>query len=126
RASAGQPPKPLLPILLLGSGINSGTVTLGVMGAEVGGVVRQGNYTVFGSDVNLASRLEGYSGRGRICISHATYELLQRDAPDLAETCIELPPAHLKGISSEVRVYEVPWRPPGSPSLDEEFGLKPK
>jgi len=32
----------------------------------------------------------------------------------------------VKGISVAVKIYEVPWRPPGSVSLDEEFfGKKP-
>jgi class 3 adenylate cyclase len=30
------------------------------------------NYTVFGREVNLASRLEGVSGHGRIVISETT------------------------------------------------------
>jgi class 3 adenylate cyclase/CHASE2 domain-containing sensor protein len=121
RAASGLPPKPLFPILLLGSGINTGVVTVGLMGSETQAGVHQGNYTIFGREVNLASRLESVSGRGRIVISEATYSHLQRDDPALAATCIPLPDATVKGIRSAVKVYEVPWRPPGSPSLDEEF-----
>ena len=115
--SAGRPPEPMLPILLLGSGINTGMATVGLMGSAA----EMQNYTVFGREVNLASRLESASGRGRIFIGQATYEHLRRDDPALAATCVELPPRDLKGFRSAVKAYEVPWRPPGAPPLDEEF-----
>jgi class 3 adenylate cyclase/CHASE2 domain-containing sensor protein len=117
RAAAGLPPRPLLPLLMLGSGINTGLATVGLMGSEA----HISNYTVFGREVNLASRLEGLSGRGRILIGETTYAHLLRDDPALAATCVELPPVTVKGIRTAVKVYEVPWRPPGAPPLEEEF-----
>ena len=117
--AAGRPPKPMLPILLLGSGINTGMATVGLMGSAA----EMQNYTVFGREVNLASRLESASGRGRIFIGQATYEHLRRDDPAMAATCVELPPRDLKGFRSAVKAYEVPWRPPGALPLDEEFAL---
>jgi class 3 adenylate cyclase/CHASE2 domain-containing sensor protein len=121
RMSSGLPPKPLLPILFLGIGINSGIATVGLMGSAFKNVVRQGNYTVFGREVNLASRLESVSGHGRILIGQTTFELLRRDAPDLASTCLLLPAQKLKGISAAVTAYEVPWRSAGAPPLEQEF-----
>jgi class 3 adenylate cyclase len=109
----------MLPILLLGSGINTGMATVGLMGSAA----EMQNYTVFGREVNLASRLESASGRGRIFIGQATYEHVRRDDPALAATCVELPPRELKGFRSAVKAYEVPWRSPGSPPLEEEFCL---
>jgi class 3 adenylate cyclase len=119
RVSAGLPPKPMLPILLLGSGINTGMATVGLMGSAA----EMQNYTVFGREVNLASRLESASGRGRIFIGQATYEQLLRDDPALAATCVELPPRDLKGFRAAVKAYEMPWRPPGAPPLEEEFPI---
>ena len=108
RAAAGLPPQPLLPTLSLGSGINTGLATAGLMGSVAAESL---NYTVFGREVNLASRLEGASGRGRVYISEMTYQHLRRDDPVLAATCIELPePLKLKGFAAAVRVFEVPWR----------------
>jgi class 3 adenylate cyclase/CHASE2 domain-containing sensor protein len=121
RAAAGQPALPLLPILFLGTGINTGIATVGLMGSASQAIVRQGSYTVFGREVNLASRLEGLSGRGHIFISQSTYEHLLRDDPALASSCLALPPVSVKGIRTAVQVYEVPWREPGSPPLEEEF-----
>jgi class 3 adenylate cyclase len=109
----------MLPILLLGSGINTGMATVGLMGSAA----EMQNYTVFGREVNLASRLESASGRGRIFIGQTTYEHLRRDEPDLAATCVELPPRDLKGFRSAVKAYEVPWRSPGAPPLEVEFSL---
>jgi class 3 adenylate cyclase/CHASE2 domain-containing sensor protein len=106
RISAGLPPKQMLPLLLLGSGINTGMATAGWMGSAS----ETKNYTVFGREVNLASRLEGLSGRGRIFISEATYKHLVRDEPELAATCVLQPPQKVKGIAATVNVYEVPWR----------------
>ena len=68
------------------------------------------NYTVFGRDVNLAARLEGLSGRGRILIGEATYRAIMRDDPSLAGTCRELEPATVKGFRTPVKVFEVPWQ----------------
>lgn len=102
---AGLPPKPMHVPLQLGSGVNTGLVTVGLMGSDQHGF----NYTVFGREVNLASRLEGVSGSGRIIVSQATYLHLRRDAPELAATCKELAPEKVKGFREAVRIYEVPW-----------------
>jgi len=108
RLSAGLPPKPPLRALQLGTGINTGLVTVGLMGSDV----HQYNYTVFGREVNLASRLESVSGSGRIIISDTTYNHLRREDPALASTCIEMLPVTVKGIRDAVRIYEVPWQTP--------------
>ena len=106
RRATGQVLRPLLPVLTLGSGINTGMATVGLMGSDAHIL----NYTVFGRDVNLASRLEGVSVRGRIIISEATWQHLHRDDPKLAATCVELPAVEVKGFREAVRIYEVPWR----------------
>ena len=104
RAAAGLPPLPALMLLNLGSGINTGMATVGLMGSDTHLL----NYTVFGREVNLASRLEGLSGRG-IIISHSTFEELTKLAPELAAQCLELPPAAVKGFREPIRLYEVRW-----------------
>jgi class 3 adenylate cyclase/CHASE2 domain-containing sensor protein len=121
RISAGLQPRLLLPILLLGSGINTGIATAGLMGSA--GETK--NYTVFGREVNLASRLEGLSGRGRIFISETTYAHLLRDDPELAATCTAQPPQKVKGIATAVNVYEVSWRTAGATSANEEPAPNP-
>jgi class 3 adenylate cyclase len=92
--------------LQLGTGINTGLVTVGLMGSDQHIL----NYTVFGREVNLASRLEGHSGSGRIIISDTTYNHLLRASPALAATCVELFPVKPKGFLHPVRIYEVPWQ----------------
>ena len=106
RLSAGLPPKPPLPTLALGTGINTGIMTVGLMGSDAHIL----NYTVFGREVNLASRLEGVSGRGRIIIGEATYKIIQTSDPALAATCVEQEPTKPKGFQKAVRNFEVPWQ----------------
>jgi class 3 adenylate cyclase len=114
RLSAGLLPKPMLPILALGTGINSGTVTVGLMGSDAHIL----NYTVFGREVNLASRLESVSGRGRIIVGETTYQQVLRDDPALAATCSEQEPTKPKGFHKPVRNFEVPWQLPSGKSAD--------
>jgi class 3 adenylate cyclase/CHASE2 domain-containing sensor protein len=120
-AAEGKPTLPPLALLVVGTGINTGVVTVGLMGSD-----EQANYTVFGREVNLASRLETVSGRGRIIISETTLaEILQDDAT-LALSCKALPPVQVKGIRQSVKIFEVPWRegdsaaakPPESPPAE--------
>ena len=106
RVAAGELSLSMLPILSLGSGINTGTVIVGLMGSDAHIL----NYTVFGREVNMASRLESLSGRGRVIIGEATYNDLKRDDPALAATCVEQPPTMLKGFRTAIRNYEVPWK----------------
>jgi class 3 adenylate cyclase len=105
RLSAGLPPRPPLHALQLGTGINTGLATVGLMGSDAHIV----NYTVFGREVNLASRLESISGSGRIIISNTTYGHLLREDPALAAMCIEMPPVTVRGIRDAVQIYEVQW-----------------
>ena len=112
RLTTGQPMLSRLPVLSMGTGINTGMVLAGFMGSEAHIV----NYTVFGREVNLASRLEGISGHGRIIIGEGTYLALQRDDPELGKTCVELPARVVKGFRDRVRIFEVPWHAPASPS----------
>jgi class 3 adenylate cyclase len=86
----------------------------------MGSAAKTRNYTVFGREVNLASRLEGLSGRGRIFISEATYNHLLRDDPALAATCISQPPQKVKGFAATINVYEVPWRLPTDPPVSSD------
>jgi class 3 adenylate cyclase len=116
RAAKGLPPESPLALLSMGTGINTGVAIMGLMGSEADRL----DYTVFGREVNLASRLEGLSGYGRIIISHSTWLALQRDDPELAALCVERLPEDLKGFRTAVKNYEVLWRPdsgPEDPSL---------
>lgn len=117
RVARGDPPLLLVPELALGIGINSGTAIVGLMGSEA----HIFNYTVFGREVNLASRLESVSGRNRIIISPSTKAELERLDPELAALCQPLPPVQLKGIAGDVEIYQVLWRadvptPAGQPA----------
>lgn len=107
RLAAGERPLPELPLLALGSGVNTGMATAGLMGSVEADSL---SYTVFGREVNLASRLEGASGYGRIFISESTLKHLKRDDPQLAASCVPRDPVQLKGFSGPVSIYEVPWQ----------------
>jgi adenylate cyclase len=115
RAAQGLPEVAPKPLLSMGTGINTGSAVVGLMGSDE----HQLNYTVFGREVNLASRLEGHSGHSRIFISEATYQSLVRDDPALAAMCVERPPADVKGFRHAVRNYEVMWRTPDLPEEPE-------
>jgi len=116
RAAAGKELLEELPLLALGTGINSGTAIVGMMGSEAHII----NYTVFGREVNLASRLEGVSGHSRIIIGEATFRQLAEHDMELGALCVEQEPVTPKGFSQAVRIWEVPWKsflPPGTPEL---------
>jgi len=95
----------LLPVLHVGSAINSGCVTVGFMGSES----NISNYTVFGREVNVASRLEKHVGPDRVVLTASTFEEVRKHAPELADTFIRLEPLKLEGVPAPVQVYEVPW-----------------
>ena len=123
RVAAGQEPLNELPLLDLGTGINTGTAVVGMMGSEA----HIFNYTIFGREVNLASRLEGVSGHSRIIIGEATFRDLEKFEPELAALCVEQQPVTPKGFANAVRIWEVPWKhflppttagaPAGEPTL---------
>lgn len=81
-------------------GINTGTVILG----EVGSGGRR-DYTVIGSEVNKAQRLESAAEVGSIYISRETFKRLNQS---LSEFQWEpLPPIKVKGIQEEIAVYRI-------------------
>jgi adenylate cyclase len=53
-------------------GINTGFCTVGNFGSE-----DRMDYTLIGSEVNLAARLQSHADRGGILIAHETYSLVQ-------------------------------------------------
>jgi adenylate cyclase len=106
RQERGQPVLPMLPVLALGTGINTGVALAGLMGSSE---VDSMSYTLFGREVNLASRLEGASGRGRIFISQSTLRHLQACDQELASKAQPVEPVILKGFSEPVPVFEMPW-----------------
>ena len=78
-------------------GINSGYVTVGNFGAE-----SRMDYTILGTDVNLASRLEAQARPGRILLSESTWELVRERV-----ICRNMGEVEVKGFNRPIPVYEV-------------------
>jgi adenylate cyclase len=79
-------------------GINTGEVVVGNMGTP-----KKLAYTVLGSDVNLANRLESNAPVEGIMISRRTFDLLQGHVQTLPHD-----PVLVKGLSTPIEVYTVP------------------
>ena len=113
RARRGEESLAPLPVLSVGIGVNTGLATVGLLGSEAHIL----NYTAFGREVNVASRLEQIAGRGRILVTEAVRRALQCDDPALAAACVELPPVMLKGLHAPVKHFEVKFQlPPPTPN----------
>lgn len=86
-------------------GINTGDVVVGNMGSE-----KRVDYTIIGSSVNLAHRLEENAPLEGILISHATYEELAKHNYKDRVGDIQITSyggIRVKGLSEEIKVYEV-------------------
>jgi adenylate cyclase len=78
-------------------GINTGYCTVGNFGSE-----DRMDYTIIGSEVNLASRLQSHAELGGILLSHETYSLVKDHIMAEERTAIQA-----KGIAKPVRNYAV-------------------
>ena len=87
-------------------GINTGPVVVGNMGSA-----RRLSYTVLGSNVNLAQRLESNAPVEGIMISERTYELVRNEV-----STRKLEPVKVKGLEQPIAVWEVLVDEPEAPS----------
>lgn len=78
-------------------GINTGYCTVGNFGTE-----QRLDYSILGTEVNLASRLESAAPAGEILVSHETYSLVKDSI-----YCEERGTVTVKGFSHPIRVYSV-------------------
>ncbi len=78
-------------------GINTGYCTVGNFGSDA-----RMSYTIIGSQVNLASRLESSSEPDNVLISHETYSLVSHKY-----YCLEKEGIMVKGIDHPIKTYQV-------------------
>lgn len=86
-----------LPEVAIGIGVNTGEVVVGNIGSE-----RRAKYGVVGHNVNMASRIEAFTGGGQILISEQTH-CLCGDLLDIRDE-FEVRP---KGFDHEITLYDV-------------------
>ena len=78
-------------------GINTGYVTVGNFGTDT-----RLDYTILGTDVNLASRLESAARPGHILVSQATHDLIKERI-----LCRNMGDIQVKGFNRPIPVHEV-------------------
>jgi class 3 adenylate cyclase/HAMP domain-containing protein len=106
-----------LPRLTMGIGVNTGSVVVGNIGSE-----RRTKYSVVGSDVNFASRMEAFALAGQVLISATTYSRVRH----LVEVVDSLQ-VEMKGVPGRATLYDVRgigapyniWLPDKSEQLKE-------
>jgi sigma-B regulation protein RsbU (phosphoserine phosphatase) len=86
-----------LPHLEMGVAVNTGQVVVGNIGSE-----QRTKYSVVGSHVNFASRIEAFAVGGQVLIGPTTYERV-RESIDVGETLT----VSMKGIPGQTTLYEV-------------------
>jgi adenylate cyclase len=87
-----------LPTMKMGIGINTGDVLVGNIGSK-----KQSKWTVIGSNINLASRIESYTIGGQVLISEATLQEAGVDLIDISSQQSVQP----KETQSFIKIYEV-------------------
>ncbi len=85
--------------LSVGIGVNAGEVVMGAMGSA-----DRMDFTVLGDTVNLAARLCGHAGAGRILLSGSAWEAICGNGDFAAHA---LAPIRVKGKREPIVVYEV-------------------
>jgi class 3 adenylate cyclase/HAMP domain-containing protein len=86
-----------LPHLQMGIAVNTGMVVVGNIGSE-----KRAKYSVVGSQVNFAARMESYSVGGQVLISASTYERV-RDVAEVQDTM----QVTMKGVPRPATLYDI-------------------